>query len=398
MIYTLMNKNKEVLDFEVEHGTISAITDVWNIDWAPLGTKSGTGVDKNLLNHWWEGRSIPASRAGLNEALEVLGIQSTKELLEKNYGLSLSDQYWIRPQNFDLKWDDINFFQNPFTEDLGNALFGGDFHGDFMAPDNTSDGWLRKKWTIDNGYRVLLKSGSGESQQEPLNEVLANLICERIGIANYVHYDCGYQDNFAFSTCKNFITEDTELVTASMVIRNSKKDNRKSYYDHYVECCAELGIDIVNALDDMIVLDYIICNRDRHYNNFGLIRNANTLKIEKAAPIYDTGTAAFAGIAETKISNDVMNPSKPFRKFHEEQIFLVKNITKYNFEGLKGIEEEFNELLKKSPFITASRRDVLVDWLKTRTEMLYEKKMTKDRIEEINSMFKKPIHSKNKNR
>ena len=93
-----------------------------------------------------------------------------------------------------------------------------------------------------------------------------------------------------------------------------------------------------------------------------------------------------------------MNPSKPFRKFHEEQIFLVKNITKYNFEGLKGIEEEFNELLKKSPFITASRRDVLVDWLKTRTEMLYEKKMTKDRIEEINSMFKKPIHSKNKNR
>ncbi len=59
-------------------------------------------------------------------------------------------------------------------------MFGGPFSGNFMSPDNTSDGWLRKKWVIQNQRRVLLKSGSGESQQEPLNEVLANMICDRL--------------------------------------------------------------------------------------------------------------------------------------------------------------------------------------------------------------------------
>lgn len=36
------------------------------------------------------------------------------------------------------------FFENLFSEDVGSALFGGQFSGDFMSPDNTSDGWLRK--------------------------------------------------------------------------------------------------------------------------------------------------------------------------------------------------------------------------------------------------------------
>lgn len=89
----------------------------------------------------------------------------------------------------------INFFENPFSEDVGSALFGGQFSGDFMSPDNTSDGWLRKKWVIQNQRRVLLKSGSGESQQEPLNEVLANMICDRLNIKNYVKYQCGYQED-----------------------------------------------------------------------------------------------------------------------------------------------------------------------------------------------------------
>jgi len=32
------------------------------------------------------------------------------------------------------------------------------------------------------------------------------------------------------------------------------------------------------AIDKMLVLDYIISNEDRHYNNFGFIRNADTLE------------------------------------------------------------------------------------------------------------------------
>lgn len=154
-----------------------------------------------------------------------------------------------------------------------------------------------------------------------------------------------------------------------------KKINHHSYYQHYRECCQEIGVDITERLDDMLILDFIICNRDRHYNNFGMIRNVNTLQIEKAASIFDSGTSAFAGISKNKIKTLPLNESKPFCKYHEEQIALIQNIERYEFQKLTGLEEEFNELLQRSPFITISRRDKLVTWLGERIRMLCESKM-----------------------
>ena len=41
----------------------------------------------------------------------------------------------------------------------------------------------------------------------------------------------------------------------------------------------------------MIVVDFIIANEDRHLNNFGLVRNANTLEWIGVAPIFDSGSS-----------------------------------------------------------------------------------------------------------
>lgn len=39
-----------------------------------------------------------------------------------------------------------------------------------------------------------------------------------------------------------------------------------------INCCETLGIsDVIPYLDQMIVLDYIIANEDRHLNNFGVV-------------------------------------------------------------------------------------------------------------------------------
>ena len=111
-------------------------------------------------------------------------------------------------------------------------MFGGPFSGNFMSPDNTSDGWLRKKWVIQNQRRVLLKSGSGESQQEPLNEVLANMICDRLDIKNYVKYQCGYQeDQSPFITISRRDKLVTWLGERIRMLCESKMDNRKSLLD-----------------------------------------------------------------------------------------------------------------------------------------------------------------------
>ena len=124
-------------------------------------------IDRGALNEWWKGRSIPASRSGIQDALTELCIPSTQLLMEKCLGFSLSDQYWICPAGSGLSWEQANFFENPFSKDVGDILFGRGADGgniNLMSPDNTSDGWLKKKWLVLDGKRFLLKGGSIQCQ------------------------------------------------------------------------------------------------------------------------------------------------------------------------------------------------------------------------------------------
>lgn len=73
------------------------------------------------------------------------------ELVQRNLGLSLSDQYWIRPQGSGLTWEDINFFNNAFDDvSLSIAPFAPEGKAAAAKPDNTSDGNLQKYWTCED--------------------------------------------------------------------------------------------------------------------------------------------------------------------------------------------------------------------------------------------------------
>ena len=78
-----------------------------------------------------------------------------------------------------MNWKKINFFENVFSDDIGDVLFGKTEKTkafDFNSPDNTSDGCLKKRWKIIDGKRCLIKGGSGLERQQPFNEVIASTI------------------------------------------------------------------------------------------------------------------------------------------------------------------------------------------------------------------------------
>lgn len=374
--YQLMHKNILVAAMELDEASyaISAIGSVHNSNHVPLGVPVKKGViDRAALNEWWKGRSIPASRMGINNALMEMDISNTQILLEKCMGLSLSDQYWICPDDSGVRWEQINFFANSFSDDVGNILFGKkatNEHISLVSPDNTSDGWLKKKWTIIDGKRCLIKSGSGATQQEPYNEVLASKIMERLGIP-HVPYTLLMQEGFPYSICEDFITPHTELISAWYVMQTMKKPNHVSVYQHYAECCNALGIpDIIQSIDHMLVLDYLIVNEDRHQNNFGVIRNADTLEYLGAAPIYDSGTSLWFDKPTAMIGTNAKLTCKPFKSDHEEQIKLVTSFEWLDVSKLNGIEEEWRELVRGSVFIDDKRCDAICFALKKRVEMM----------------------------
>ena len=188
--YVLKHKNIDVLEIELNNlGEISSFGKTLNREHLPVGTVQKNGLDLKIIREWWKGRSIPASREGLQWILQILDMTTPQQLLDKSFGLSLSDQYWISPQNTDLRWEDVNFFHNSFSDDMGDLLFEKmDWEGldpkaiSLISPDNTSDGVLKKRWKIINGKRCLIKGGTPPVNQEVANEVLASRICDRLGI------------------------------------------------------------------------------------------------------------------------------------------------------------------------------------------------------------------------
>ena len=96
MQYTLMHKNKAVLDLNIHQDTavILKIGAIYEPLHVPIGIRMNKGVpEPKTLNAWWKGRSIPASRMGIREALEMLGIPFREQLIMECFDLSLSDQY-----------------------------------------------------------------------------------------------------------------------------------------------------------------------------------------------------------------------------------------------------------------------------------------------------------------
>ena len=379
--YVLMHRNTPVaeLTLDMASGAIAAVGTVWEAAHVPVGISvKNRMIDRSILNEWWRGRAIPASRSGIRDALLKLNLSDTQLLLEKCLGLSLSDQYWICPANSGVAWEKVNFFDNPFSGDVGNLLFGKDLDNgsiSLMSPDNTSDGWLKKKWMIIDGKRCLLKGGSGATCQEPYNEVLASRICERLQIPHvtYTLMKDFETDDYPYCVCEDFITADMELISAWHIMQTVKKPNHISVYKHYLDCCERLGIPgVETAVNQMLVLDYLIVNEDRHQNNFGVIRRADTLEYVGAAPIYDSGTSLWFDKPTGLIHAKAKAVCKPFKSSHEEQIKLVTDFSWIDFSALTGIEDELREIVKGSLFVDENRCNALCEGLRGRIRMLEE--------------------------
>ena len=372
-----MHKDIPVADLTLDEatGSIQRVDELLHGEHLPVGIPVQHGVaDRAALNEWWEDRSIPASRSGLREALETMGVASSKLLLSRCYGLSLSDHYWIKPAGSGLTWSQVNFFENSFSEDVGDALFGTPVRKegfDFSSPDNTSDGFLKKLWKIIDGKRCLIKAGSPPFQQQPFNEVIASRMADRWGIP-HIPYTLLWDDGLPYSVCEDFVTPDTELVPAWRVMQTQKKGNQTSVYQHYRNCCEKLGVPgTTHALDQMLVLDYLIANEDRHFNNFGLLRNPDTLEWLGPAPIYDSGSSLGYDKLTPQIRSGRNVTCKPFKKTHQDQLRLVISFDWLDFAKLDGVDQDIREVfVGAEEFIDKERLEAIVASVNQRIQML----------------------------
>ena len=363
-----MNKNIEILaaEYDTANGVFLKVLDVYNIEYAPYILKRFYIKDdinnvpfRTNLSEWFRGRGIPSWRDKLDLLLHRLDISAPTELLDKAFGLSLSDQYWLKPFNSDIKYDDINFFDHDFdyAEFLEASLSLNSKvikkETSLKTPNNTTDGMLKKAWIIEDGIRYLLKSGYKNEILQPFNEVLGSEICDRLGF-NHVSYTLDVYKDTVVSKCPCFITKDTEFITAHQIINDMKRYDSVEDFEEYIKKLEENGIiDAREKVENMYILDFLIMNEDRHLNNFGIIRDVNTLKWLDVAPIFDNGMALnipYYDEEEVIISGHgrLFYEVKPF----DEIIKVVRNIKRIDISKLDDLPEYFYNLLHKYQYIT----------------------------------------------
>lgn len=369
MKYVLMNKNTEVLIANYDEGikVFDKIIEIRNIEYAPLIIKKSYEMKEDFrfnLNDWFIGRGIPSWRDELDMLLARLNISTPLELFDRAFALSLSDQYWIKQVGSNIKYEDVNFFDHDFDSvEFVEASFSDNYDSitkkeTLMSPNNTTNGMLKKSWIIEYGKRYLLKGGYKNDYLQPFNEVLASIICDKLDF-DHVTYTLDTFKNKVVSKCLCFINKDTELIPASQIMYGITKHKTSKDYNEYIKILEQNGIkNAREKIENMYILDFLMMNEDRHLNNFGIIRDVNTLEWLDVAPIFDNGES----LKMTIYNSDEISINGEGRLFYnivtfDDIIKVVKDIKRIDISKLDGVVEEYDELLHKYQNITGITED-----------------------------------------
>jgi hypothetical protein len=251
--------------------------------------QSGDSVIK-----WLRRRVIPKNRAFVDEVLKALGLSAanTKGIIDICKGLSLNDSYWVVPQGFAGSFSHYNLYQNRFSEMLALVAYtgAGQSIGAFStSPELTTNGMLPKAWRLIEGEGIYLykggSSGAANAGLEPYSEYYACQIAQAMGL-DAVAYGLEKWKGILASKCKLFTNIDTAFVPAGRVVRQG---GLMACLSHY----SELGKGFAESLKSMLVFDAVIYNEDRHFGNFGLMRDNRSGKILAPAPLFDHGLSLF---------------------------------------------------------------------------------------------------------
>ena len=297
--YVLKHKNVPVLTFFMDDETYNFLDlgDIFSYERLPYGIEDKTNRIQNgvQLNAWIQGRGLPDSRKDKKNIKERFKVSELKTLTIQARGLNVTDHYWLHETDDNATWENVNHFANEFDKvKPGTSVVPGiDESVNRDSPNLCVDGSIEKRWIIRDGERYLIKGSRYRRMQEPFNEKIASMILDLFTI-NHVKYELKRTgENIPYSECKCMVNGDIEYMNAWWVLQYESQ-GRKDPYTHFMDVCKNNKInDVKERIDEMIALDFLIGNEDRHRGNFGILRNSETLEWLGIAPLFDNGNSLF---------------------------------------------------------------------------------------------------------
>lgn len=250
--------------------------------------------DDDKLTAWLQRRTIPRNRQFAVEILRQAGldVSDTLGIINLCKGLSVNDSYWVERADEDLRFADINLFDNPLDETLAIVAYTGytssEKHDIGLSSEWTTDGQFPKAWRRGHDGLELWKAGSegyANAGMEPYSEYLASQLAAKIGVPAVSYRLAQWKGKLA-SVCPIMNTKDVSFVPFYAA-------TGLSAFPAILACARAISPQEFEAMRTMLVFDALIVNQDRHANNHGLLRDNHTGRILGPAPLFDHNMGLF---------------------------------------------------------------------------------------------------------
>lgn len=272
----LMNKNVRIA--RIVHNEVNPV----HIDLLPYYLARGGD-----FLAWLESRAIDRHRINsrlLKRALR-LSQASDPEIVLKVDGATITDNYWVQLDSNPTKsYEDVRFNKNYFD---ALALSGDpDSYNQVVrmnatssrTPELTNTGSFEKCWRLENGQWWMYKK---EKKEEAFSECFIAALGQSLGMdmAMYDQTSNGIKTKDFTDSAKVNFEEIWGLI-------GDEVD-----YEYVYDRLNDLSLDLGKAYLDLIFMDALIMNMDRHSHNYGVFRDVSTGKLLRMAPNYDNNIA-----------------------------------------------------------------------------------------------------------
>ena len=235
-----------------------------NKDLVPGAMLKGMSYEK-----WKESRGFLLSNYSARQILFRVTLNRNRdEVLKSTHMLSLSDCYWTKEADESMSFDDITPYKKKFWNNANEPYEGG------ALPTLYLNGAIDKYW-LDSDW--LFKIGCEQEVEAYELAKILGIPCNEIKL--YSDHDINGKEVKGIAV-KNFTDTDSMLEPVNF---SGKIDINAVYADEN-EIIDMFGHDCGYT---MMCFDIIIGNTDRHTQNYGFRRNANTGEYSGMAPLYD---------------------------------------------------------------------------------------------------------------
>lgn len=218
-------------------------------------------------------------------------------------GLSMIDNFWIKKDNNDTrKFSDVNLRKHRLSEVAYDIAILGKYisaSSNDLIPELTTLGMSPKCWRRESDGIKLYKTDKLKGTVNTKAELEASKLL-RASKLDVIECNEVLKDDNILSVSKCIATDELSLIHASSLrdwCVHTGRDFKKYIHNYYLK-----------EFSNMVVIDYVIANTDRHFENWGFLVNRNN-DIEQFAPLFDFDMALIADNAGTDISDLIYEPT-----------------------------------------------------------------------------------------